>query len=186
MLPNKVEIPTDQYRWMTPRLDGLYYELAIALNQHTDWPMVKLVIDGTIRHVGVRRPDGLVQDARGTVDEQTFVQPFLDTAREHIICPITRGEIVALHDVRLSLVRQFFNLIPLLWPDLPCSQDHMMQKVAAFAEDLRELSLRHGICLRTSVPTERMHFAFLKGDEQYVLAPTDDGFGWTIRREIVK
>ncbi len=187
MLPNKVQLPTgDQRRQLIPCLDGPCYEVALALHRNTGWPMVGLIFENTIRHAGVRRPDGLIQDVRGAIDEQTFVQPFLDTAIEHIIRPVTERDILAIRDVSLSMIRHLSHTIPFLWPDLPYPEDHPMRKAIAFADELRELSLRHGICLRTSVPAERIYFAPLKGDEQYVLTPTDDGFGWTMRRDIVR
>ncbi|MBP5993863.1 MAG: hypothetical protein KA731_03050 [Candidatus Moranbacteria bacterium] len=187
MLPNHVQLLTgeDRHR-LIPRLDGPCYELAIALHRNTGWPMVGLILDSVIRHAGIRRPDGSIHDARGPINEQVFAAPFLETAVEHIIRPITESELLSVREISLSLIRHFSCTAPILWPDLPYPEDHPMRKAIAFADELRELSLRHGICLRTSVPAERIHFASLKGDEQYVLAPTDDGFGWTMRRDIVR
>lgn len=187
MLSNRVQLLADEdHQRLIPRLDGPCYELAIALHRNTGWPMVGLILDGIIRHAGIRRPDGSIHDARGQVNEQVFSAPFLETAVEHIIRPVTESELLAVREISLSLIRHFSCTAPIIWPDLPYPEDHPMRKAIAFADELRELSLRHGICLRTSVPTERIYFAPLKGDEQYVLAPTDDGFNWTMRRDIAR
>lgn len=187
MLPNHVQLLTgeDRHR-LIPRLDDPCYELAIALHRNTGWPMVGLILDGIIRHAGIRCPDGSIHDARGLVNEQVFAAPFLDTATEHIIRPITEDELLSVRRISLSLIRHFSYTAPILWPDLPYPEDHPMRKAIAFADELRELSLRHGLCLCTSVPTERIHITPLKGDEQYVLTPTNDGFGWTMYRDITR
>lgn len=185
MQPNKIELLSAEDRqFLMPRLDGPCYELAIALSRYTGWPMIGLILPDRIRHAGVQHPDGRFFDARGFVDEATFIQPFISPGQAYTIEEITQIDLFE-EKVSLTKARTFSKLLPHLWPDLPRTEDHFMSKAIAFLEDLRALSMLHGICLKTAVPTERIHLALVKGDEQYVLAPTSDGLGLTLRRDIV-
>lgn len=191
MFPNKITLlPEEDRQHLIPALDGPCYEFAIALRDNTGWPLIGLVIDGVIRHAGAERPDGLIQDARGSLDDASFIDSFIDRDQPYEIRIIDEK---ALRETRerngssidQGLIRHFKFIIPSVWPELPIPPDHPLERIKAFAEELRALSERHGICIREQCPGAPIHFAFLEGDEQYALSPTIDGHGMILQRNIV-
>lgn len=186
MLPVKIlPFPEEDKSILIPALDGPCYEYAVALTSNTQWPLVGLILDGTIRHAGVRRPDGLIHDARGAIDDDTFASASVGQDQSFEIRPITETELVATRPIDRGLVRHFCAAIPCTWPELPLPDNHPLKRMAAFAEALRRISMEHGICIREAYPTAPVHLAIVEGDERYVLTPTIDGRSYVLTREIV-
>lgn len=122
------------------------YELAIALNRGLDWGMVMLQHTGkkgtTVRHAGVRHPDGGFFDARGRVAEDLFMMTFesvklIDCPFEDILKQQGRPVLeYAIHCAGQHAMR--------LWPQLPWSNSTSIGQMIEFLDDLERLCRQHG------------------------------------------
>ena len=165
-------------------LDGECYAFAIALNEGLGWPMVGLMSGKEIRHAAVRRPDGKLHDARGPVSEQQFGHPFC-FAPPYDLRTVTAEDLIRAGEPngpRKFSIDMARRTAEALWPELPW-ENSLASKVSAFAEELEALSRKHGLWIRSSVPTAASMIAIGLDDEGgYELRPTVDGVTFTIDR----
>jgi hypothetical protein len=169
-------------------LDGQCYELAAALRRGLGWPMVALMVGDLVRHAVVRHPDGGFWDARGRVGEEALGAPFGLTPGGFALREVEEADLRAVRSVPPDAVTSAARLAMALWPDLPWRElpwrePTWRDRVVAFAEELEELSRRHGVWLRSAVPAAPPMLARGEGDESgYRLVQTADGTGWGVDR----
>jgi hypothetical protein len=176
--PEDKELLHDMYRGIF--LHGECYAFAIALHQGLGWPMVGLMKGDTIWHAGVRAPDAHIHDIRGQLTEDQFGRGFLSPP--HSIRLITEEELYATRPVDEFSIKKARQLAEVLWPALPWMESQSM-KVKAFADELENLSRKHGLWICGSVPADPPRLFSGYGDEGgYAIRPTQDGLTHTICR----
>ncbi len=170
-------------------LDGDCYILAIALFRGTGWPMIGLMVGDIVRHAAVRNPDGIYKmfwDARGAVGEEQFGEPF-GISPPYILKPVTEKEFTVIKPVSEFAINLALKMSRAVWPDLPWKPDTLKVKVISFAEELEELSRKHGLWIYGCIPAALPVIAEGQGDETgYELKLTMEGLSYMINRVIGK
>ncbi|MDP3734830.1 MAG: hypothetical protein Q8R39_00155 [bacterium] len=159
-------------------LHGACYEFAIAMHLGTGWPLVGLMHQGVVQHAVVRCSEGLYFDARGYVTEDKLNEPGFAAVFE--ICDIDERT--------LRITRQVLDhglarsIAEALWPHLPWRHS-LRSRMAAFVDELEDLSRKHGFWLRAVVPGAPSLIGPAYGDENgYSIAPIGCGREYSIDR----
>lgn len=161
-------------------LDGECYAFAIALHQGLGYPLVGLMEDDVIRHAGVQCPNGMIWDIRGEISEVDFGSHFL--SEPFIIQKISTEDLYRTRPIDQIWIKRARSLAEAVWPELPWVQS-LAQDMKAFADDLEQISRKHGIWIRSCVPASPPHLSYGDTEEVgYKLSPTVDGIGFTIDR----
>jgi hypothetical protein len=161
-------------------LEGECYAFAIALHQGLGWPMVGLMMNGTIWHAGVRNPFGGIRDVRGNLSEEEFCGHFGGLPSE--IREIDIKELYAQRPISDLSILRARRCAELLWPDIEWRTTTYL-RVCAFAEELESLSRKYGFWIASAVPTATPLLFKGHGDEGgYEVRPTVDGTAHTINR----
>jgi hypothetical protein len=184
--PEEHDLLQDAYQRLF--LDGECYAFALALHQGLGWPLVGLIKSydekskrsNLIWHAGVRSPGGRIHDARGFLTDDEFGGYFLSppfTIRE-----ILPNELYATRPIEPNVIGRARRHAETLWPQLPWI-DTFVMRVTAFADDLEELSRKHGLWICHGVPADPPRVYTGGGDEGgYRVRPTMDGNTYTITR----
>lgn len=129
----------------TSLLHGKCYALAIALNRELGWPMVapKKKFSWLFWrryepwHVAVRRPGGLLHDARGAYPEEEFGIPF--KKKSYTLVEITEEELLGDHPPPpRPVIAEARRVAEVCWPELPWPGEYEA-RVARFQRELRML-----------------------------------------------
>jgi hypothetical protein len=163
------------HAFLSHYLEGECYAFAIALHQGLGWPVCGIIVDTTIRHAGVRAPDGRIHDIRGLLTEAEFATHF--TLRE-----VSMEELYATRPIDDHSIAHARRLAETLWPELPWISSYVM-RVQAFADELEALSRAHGLWIRGDVPASPPLLYTSSGEEGgYRVRPIVDGSSYTITR----
>lgn len=134
-------------------LDGECYAFAIALHQGLGWPLIGVMDGEVIRHAGVRDPDGMLHDARGTVPEEELGHPF-GLPQPYDLREITEKDLHGASgppEARAHRVGSARRVAETLWPDLPW-RESLEARMRAFVDALESLSREHGLWIRSPTP----------------------------------
>ena len=162
-------------------LHGECYAFAIALHRETDWPIIGLMQGETIHHVAVRSPDGMLYGARGLFSEIEFGEPFAPLS-SYDLREISEEDLRARRPVHERVIERALEVAEMLWPEFPW-KDSLRSRIMAFADDLEELSRKHGfwICAMPSVGAPVLVRA--DGEESgYTFTLTDTGLSYCLDR----
>ena len=168
-------------------LYGECYAFAIALHQGLGWPIVGLYVESHADHAGVRSPDGIIFDIRGSLSEEEFgalyAKPPYDI-REISEEKLRVGWTCPRYTAEYSIQRAR-RIAEVLWPELPWKETRIT-KIIAFADELEALCRKHKFWIRATVPASPPPLATEEGAEGgYRLRPTIDGITYTIDRYLV-
>lgn len=146
-------------------LDGECYTFAIALHRNLGWPIVGLMHKGTVRHALVRRPeDQVLFDARGPVTQAELGEPF-GIPLPYDLKPIEENDLRRIKPIQEQGIARTLELAEKLWPDLPW-KNSAQKRALRFAEELEQLSRKHGIWLRSRVGADSLPLLYVGyGDE---------------------
>lgn len=182
-------------------LHGECYAFAIALHRGIGWPIVALMarVESVLKelgededaflypkgeiplHAAVRRPDGMLHDARGVFPEEEIGEPF-GIAAPHRLVNLAESDLRAIRPVGDRTVARARRFAEALWPDLPWKET-AAGRVAAFAAELEDLCRRRGLWIRGPVPGSLPLVCEEGGEEGgYVVRPTADANAFLINR----
>ena len=169
--------------YMHGYLEGSCYLLAVAIHRGTGWPIWGLVKDGVAEHAAIKTPDGRFIDGRGYIPEEILHLPF-DRKMDFLLEEVSEAQLLGVKpftelDITLTLQKA-----EAAWPELPW-RDPFVRKIEAFADELEELSRKHGFWVRGPNPGTHPYLSVGDGGEDgYTLYQTDDATGWTIARRL--
>jgi hypothetical protein len=131
-------------------IDGECYAFALALNRGLNWPLIGLISENTVRHAGVRAPNGQILDVRGFQDEERFAWHY--TLPPYVIEFIDEAQLRAIRPIDETIIRRARNLAETLFPDLPWLTS-TAERLRAFAKELEILSRKHGVWIYGNTPS---------------------------------
>ena len=167
-------------------LDGLCYEMAIALHRTSGWKMVALNYGHPERHAAVRDPGGQLFDVRGrAASEEEFGKPF-GAAPPLDLREVTEEELRLVRPISEVQIRRAMFFVELLWPELAQNEKSTrLFRHVQFVNELEALSRRHGIWIRSPVPAVPTWPVLAEADGSetgYELQPSEDGNAYFVNR----
>src|SRR3989344_3402014 len=160
------------------------FAAALHLGLGLLYPMVALMNEGQMRHVGIREVDGMFRDARGVASLEEFGKPFG-------LKPPYDLRNVSLEDLRTERIvldeniERALGMAQMLWPDLQWMQGPLC-KARSFVLELEKLSRKHGgwvHSLGTSLPILSLTE---DGEEGYALGSALHGSSYCFNRRFAK
>lgn len=163
-------------------INGNCYEFAVMMHRNLGWPLVGLIENFQIIHVGVKSPDGKYWDGRGGLSQTDFIKPFKKDCLEFEY--IEESDLIS-HKISDRVVGIFLEKAQLLWPELPWKKPTDLEIIEFFAKDLEELSRKYRLWIGS--PTSSGPSVIFKGigDETgYELTLSEDGNAFFINRKL--
>lgn len=148
-------------------LDGECYAFAIALHRNLGWPMHALKVGRILRHVAVRGPDGYFYDARGRFEDAVFAKPFANVGKSYSIVPVSEGQLYDKRPISDLSIDRASGMAQIIWPDLPWLTSTFRQRSLLFLKELESLCRKHGVWIRSSLPTSGIIIDESHGDEGF-------------------
>lgn len=161
------------------------FPFAIALHRGLNWSIIGIREVGStvIYHAGVVTPKKTFFDARGETDKlNDFTLPFDDyTNKGFEMIEVNEKDLIGTKPINNDFIETTSIMIQTAWPELPWNNNTLQHRIRLYAEELEALSQKHNLWIRESFVTTRPIF----GDSDYVLQPTLDCFGYSLKRELV-
>ncbi len=169
-------------------LNGRCYILAIALSRGTGWPIIGLMRGDVIAHAVVRGPESW-WDARGPITENEIGAPF-GMSPPYCLTPVAENELMAKIRKPMPIscheIENILRMAQCAWPELPWKTPSRKEQVLSFAEELKALSRKYGLWIRSSNPTYPPMVVCATGNEGgYEVTPqaaSFDGIYYGIKR----
>lgn len=171
---------------MAATIHGNCYPVAIALHRGLNWPLIGLTNGEDIIHAGVRAPSGMPWDGRGEITEEEFRKPF-STLLSFTIQDISENDLFNKSSPPIeSWVELMLRRAQLAWPSLPWKIPTPQNRVMAFANELEELSRKHGFWVCGMTPTSLPVLFECQNSEasDYKVELTVEGNAFTINRTL--
>ncbi len=162
---------------------GNCYDFALALYRNIDCELVGVDDNGDIVHTGVLLPDGRIFDGRGEVSPDEFIKPFKGNGRK-IVTDITEEKLLASGTVTDDKMEFYLCKAQLVWPELPWKAKTMHSRIMDFLTELEALCEKHGVWIRSSLPTAKPVICERYGDETFAAEPCVDGINYLLDRVI--
>ncbi len=163
-------------------LEGNCYEFALGIHRDTGLPIIGLVNDGTVWHVGIRYTDGRFFDARGFVEESEIEVPFRKQGPFEIRI-VAIDELLASREISGEGAARASMLVQALHPDFPWRESVLINRIRLFMEALEGLCKTHGLMIRAPFQTTRPIIDVAYGDEKgFSMSPIPIGGGYFFDR----
>lgn len=166
-------------------LKGSCFEFAIALHRSLGFPIIGLIADDTIHHAAVKCPDGQLFDARGHFPAAEFGKPFglgpFNETRE-----ITETDLFDDREIQERAINMALRCAEALWPEESWT-DSLASKALAYAEEIEEVSRKHGLWLWGGVATCPPLISDIPNEEVsgYTVRPLATIGGFSLHRRLV-
>ncbi len=164
-------------------IHGSCYEFAVMMHRNLDWPLVGLIENFQIIHVGVKSPkDELIWDGRGGLSQTDSMEPFKKEGLKFEY--IEESDLIS-HKISDRVVEIFLEKAQLLWPELPWKKPTKLEIIELFAKDLEELSRKYRLWICSPISSGPPVIFKGVGDEKgYELTLSEDGNAFFINRKL--